>query len=229
MTHGYIYLAGPMRGIPYFNFPAFDRARDRLQDEGWSVRSPADMDREIGFDGMDYPVADEAPENFDMEDARRRDLEAIRNSRAIALLPGWTNSIGARAEKHYAEWCGKEVYLFDETRDGGLVDPDSDIARRDNQGKPELTYWMQVPNGMSTFVDVMEYGARKYERNNWKKGGKPDQEYFDAALRHLSAFLNGESHDPESRCSHLGHAVWNLLVVQELNYDRSHLCPRTND
>jgi hypothetical protein len=38
-----IYLAGPMRGRKFFNFPAFDAARDILLSQGYEVISPADM------------------------------------------------------------------------------------------------------------------------------------------------------------------------------------------
>ena len=45
-----IYLIGPMRGIPLYNFPAFDDAADRWRKHGWTVISPAELDREAGFD-----------------------------------------------------------------------------------------------------------------------------------------------------------------------------------
>ena len=50
-----IYIAGKMRGIPYYNFPAFDAARDRLRECGFSVVSPADLDRDVGFDPATLP------------------------------------------------------------------------------------------------------------------------------------------------------------------------------
>lgn len=90
-------------------------------------------------------------------------------------------------------------------------------ALRFNQGKPELSYVLDYPRATEAVCRVMEYGANKYARDNWKKGGKPDSEYLDACLRHMYADKSGEHIDPESNCFHLAHAIWNLLTLLELN------------
>lgn len=102
-----VYCAGPMRGYEGYNFPAFDQARDLLHSLGHDPVSPADMDRAVGVDG-----ASEAPEGF-VYDALRRDFEAICTCDAIALLPGWEGSSGARAERTVAEAIGLAVYRID--------------------------------------------------------------------------------------------------------------------
>ena len=38
-----VYLAGPMTGLPQFNFPAFDNAEKDLQARGYDVVPPADL------------------------------------------------------------------------------------------------------------------------------------------------------------------------------------------
>jgi hypothetical protein len=43
-----VYIAGPMRGIPEFNFPAFDAAA-RGRAMGLEIISPAELDRAHGF------------------------------------------------------------------------------------------------------------------------------------------------------------------------------------
>ena len=35
-----VYLAGPMRGLPRYNFDAFDRAAKYLREDGYAVFSP---------------------------------------------------------------------------------------------------------------------------------------------------------------------------------------------
>jgi len=91
-------------------------------------------------------------------------------------------------------------------------------AERMNQGKPELGYLLEFPTAIEAFARVKMLGAAKYERGNWKKGGKPDNEYLDACLRHLTAFANGEMFADDSACLHLAHAAWNLFALMELNY-----------
>jgi hypothetical protein len=101
-----------MRSKKYHNFPAFDAARDRLHNEGWAVESPADLDRENGYDAMDMPEDtdwDQIPEGFDFDACVDRDINAIKSCDAIYMLVGWQASKGARAEKALAEWLGKQV------------------------------------------------------------------------------------------------------------------------
>lgn len=102
-----IYLAGPMRGYPLFNFPAFDTARNALRAAGFAVICPAEMDRERGFD----PATDDASAEF-MAATARRDLAAISRVDAIIVLPGFTGSRGVRAELAAARWIGMPVHYF---------------------------------------------------------------------------------------------------------------------
>lgn len=102
-----IYLAGPMTGLPEFNFPAFDAAAAVLEAEGHEVFNPAKMDRDVGFDPSSTSVSKEF-----LRDALRRDLSAICECDAIAMLPGWEKSGGARVEWSLACHLGlKVVYL----------------------------------------------------------------------------------------------------------------------
>ena len=91
-------------------------------------------------------------------------------------------------------------------------------AKRFNQGKPSLSYILKFVNPMKAISRIMEFGAVKYGEDNWKLGGKPDREYLDSMMRHLTAWTEGEVYDQDSGCSHLGHAIWNLLALHELNH-----------
>jgi len=80
-----IYIAGPMTGLPDHNFPAFYEAAKRLQEAGWETVNPA--------------------ENFD----GRTDLPLLAQCNAVAMLPGWEDSRGAKLEYLNAWELGMEV------------------------------------------------------------------------------------------------------------------------
>lgn len=104
------YIAGPMRGYPLFNFPAFDAARDKLMALGYEVISPADMDRAIGFDEHLADELDREPTPEFLRDAMRRDIEAItKRADIVYMLDGWEKSTGALAEKAVAESVGIKI------------------------------------------------------------------------------------------------------------------------
>lgn len=90
-----VYIAGPMRGLPKHNFPAFDEAAVRLSAAGYTVFNPADYDREIGLteETKDEDVTDDI-----LRKCLRSDVAAITVATHIALLPGWEGSKGARPE-----------------------------------------------------------------------------------------------------------------------------------
>jgi hypothetical protein len=108
-----IYLAEPMSGKPLYNFPEFDIWRDELVAMGHAVISPADMDREIGFDPKCFPPDwdwNTIPATFDMEAAMDRDIAGVRRCNAVFMMPGWECSRGAFAEHAIAVWCRKAIY-----------------------------------------------------------------------------------------------------------------------
>lgn len=114
-----VYVAGPMRGYLYFNFPEFDRVRNLGLSYGFSVISPADLDRD--FDGLDpignwegaqKSVAEWTPEK--VREVAMRDISAILSLRtehgdAIVMLKDWEKSTGAVAEFFIARWLGLRV------------------------------------------------------------------------------------------------------------------------
>ena len=94
-----VYLSGPMRGIPEFNFPQFHDATEWLRLQDHIVFNPAEHS---------YPTED-------LRAAFSRDTEWLCGwADAVALLPGWHNSKGAKAECALALALGLEVYYLHE-------------------------------------------------------------------------------------------------------------------
>lgn len=68
-------------------------------------------------------------------------------------------------------------------------------------------------------VKVLEFGAQKYDRHNWKKG-LPVTQICESMMRHLFAVLNGEDKDPESGISHTGHILCNAMFLSHMLANR---------
>ena len=82
-------------------------------------------------------------------------------------------------------------------------------------GKPR---WSLLPwEALALVVDVLEHGARKYSPGNWAHVPDARTRYFDACVRHLTAWNRGEKNDPESKLPHLAHAICCLLFLTDLD------------
>lgn len=97
-----LYLAGPMSGIPYFNYPAFHRAAAELRAAGYIVYSPAEAD-------VDWSVGNETGDETKLEGFDRRKTLAesiywiLKEADGVAVLSGWYSSKGAKLEVDVAD------------------------------------------------------------------------------------------------------------------------------
>lgn len=94
-----VYIAGPMRGEPEHNFPAFNRAAALFRASGFVVVNPVEVGLMFGNDpavsGADYV---------------REDLLHVCRCDAVALLPRWERSVGARCEVAVALTLGLDFF-----------------------------------------------------------------------------------------------------------------------
>ena len=79
----------------------------------------------------------------------------------------------------------------------------------------KLEYGLIPPLALEATVDVLTFGAQKYERDNWKRVPDSKRRYYDALQRHLWAWKKGEIIDPESGKHHLAHAMCCLMFLYE--------------
>lgn len=91
-----IYLSGPMTGKPDLNFPAFHAEATRLRELGYAVINPAELNSD--------PSAG-------WHTCMRKDLQALLDCDALALLDGWQQSAGAHLEMHVAHRVGMEIVI----------------------------------------------------------------------------------------------------------------------
>ena len=64
-------------------------------------------------------------------------------------------------------------------------------------------------------VLVKLHGDFKYGRFNWRETGVRGSIYFDAFIRHVFAWYEGEDEDPESGLHHIAHAITGLAVLRD--------------
>lgn len=89
-----IYVAGPMTGLPEFNYPAFHREAMRLRGLNYEVENPAENPVPPCGTWLGY---------------MRMAVRQVSTVDAIALLPGWIKSRGARTEALLALCLGLKI------------------------------------------------------------------------------------------------------------------------
>jgi hypothetical protein len=78
----------------------------------------------------------------------------------------------------------------------------------------EKTQWRLLPwREIEEVARVLMYGNTKYKENDWQNVKNKREFYFDAAMRHITAWWNGERLDPESGLHHLAHAMCCMLII----------------
>lgn len=93
----FIYIAGPMTGYPNYNYDSFHAVEDQLRSMGHRhINNPARH-----FDG---------DQGLSWETYIAKAIDAVLNSEAIVVLPGWMESPGARLEIAIATAVGHVTY-----------------------------------------------------------------------------------------------------------------------
>jgi hypothetical protein len=69
------------------------------------------------------------------------------------------------------------------------------------------------PVAMNETAWVLKLGAEKYGPWNWRHSGVCASTYVAAAMRHLSAWWDGEDLDPESGRTHLAHVAACMAIL----------------
>lgn len=86
-------------------------------------------------------------------------------------------------------------------------------ALKFDHGKPRME--LLPPLALQQVALVLAFGAKKYGDFNWLNGFDYSR-LVGACLRHIFAYVGGETNDPESGLPHLSHACCCLLFILEL-------------
>jgi hypothetical protein len=74
------------------------------------------------------------------------------------------------------------------------------------------------PYAMEQTAWAHKLGSDKYGPYNWRKTGVCASTYVNAILRHLNAWRDGETLDPESGISHLAHVACSCNILLDADY-----------
>lgn len=89
------------------------------------------------------------------------------------------------------------------------------VNPKDLLGIKKIPYsCLPVPVIAEIAVAMFE-GALKHGRHNYRKAEVIASIYFDAAKRHMDAFMEGEDIDPDSDIHHLSKAIASLIVLRD--------------
>lgn len=145
------YISGPMTGLPDWNFPAFKKMANELENRGKTYFSPADLE------GGDTSH----PRDVYM----RQDIEGLLKCKAVILLAGWKKSKGALLEVAIAKElnlpiftedfqllkeesvCQEADYLVSEDRGSDYGHPYYDFRRTGRLWAPVLEEWARTTKG----------------------------------------------------------------------------------
>jgi hypothetical protein len=183
-----VYIAGPMTGLPEFNYPAFYAAAEAWRAAGWDVINPAES-----FDGDD---------SRPYRDYVEVDLATLKTCDAIAMLPGWdgANARGAVWEREVARTL-LNLPVLDARYPirPALIDPpkpapakvrtfDTGATRDTDAGKLDYEGF-EHPSVMRRFAEFMhskrpQPDGSLRDSDNWQLG-MPRQAYMKSMWRHL--------------------------------------------
>lgn len=152
-----VYVAGPMTGLPEYNFPLFNATAAKLRGEGWHVENPAEHGHVEGACWADY---------------LRWDISRIATCGAIYLLPGWEKSKGAHLEVHIAGVLGLRVLLAD-----GAEVPPADSVLEDAAPQPAIENPYRAMTGRHEAFEqgvLKTLAAFRAKHAARKQGGKHD-------------------------------------------------------
>ncbi len=187
-----LYIAGPMRGHKYYNFPAFFEAKEQLEKKGYKVMCPASTDIKEGFDAS---KPEDELTTQDMERYIKRDVQMVVDSDGVVVLPGFEKSKGAMVEVSVARFLNRAVYSYPTLEvvgcEAGIRVMDNDVLvealklttgdRQNQYGAPDQDFartaqmWSALKGVEFTTEDVAAFqiciklsrNTHQSKRDNW--------------------------------------------------------------
>lgn len=146
----------------------------------------------------------------------------IREATKDSVLITWNDALQIKRMKY--DPLSVDKFIAEGT---WILSPqEANSATRYNAGKPQWTLFdVSVFEGV---VRVLEFGAKKYGVDNWKKGFKWSS-IMNSMYRHLYKWwYKGEENDEESGLPHMDHVACNVYFMLWHLQNKKELDDRNN-
>jgi hypothetical protein len=131
-------------------------------------------------------------------DRPKHGVFCIDNTEEVAYYPS-EHEVESTPKSFIINWDPKHI--------GDLYT--NKVIGRFNEGK--LKWTLMDSTAMAPMIEVLMYGMKKYDRDNWKKACPKRLDLMDSLERHSLKIIAGESIDPESGLPHIGHLMCNAM------------------
>lgn len=149
-----------------------------------------------------------------MKNGQRVQRIGVRGRAGTIQLSTTTEWVWVNWDSGDASWQCWEQWVED-------IEPFKDMTTKDTNPKDALGC-KKPPLSMVPANVLLEVGAamleghaKGYRRHNYRVAGIRTSIYYDAAMRHLMAFWEGETIDPDSGVSHITKAIAGLIVLRD--------------
>ena len=160
---------------------------------------------------------------------RNEPFETVEPAPAVPVAPPTDQPMYRVCMMHDCKYKANKSSVYCDFHEDSLKPPTipattnkPNTGDRRNSGKPAMSIMLEARHAIEGCTRVLEMGAEKYTRGNWRKGLK-HSEIADCMIRHLCAYLAGESTDEESGLPHVDHILCNALFLSELTRTRPDL------
>lgn len=116
--------------------------------------------------------------------------------------------------------CGSKAIVYVPVIEKAEYKPNTDTSTKPTNPKDSIGIRKAPMSTVSAAVMAeigvaMLEGAAKYGRHNYREAGVRASVYYDATMRHLMAWWEGEDIDPDSQMSHITKAITSLVVYRD--------------
>lgn len=151
------------------------------------------------------------PHNYDaakkelvrMQDFYHMESYRIINAQGVVVMRAGKTPIHGTFEDIPPDWTMPEDTTCKDTNPKDAI----------GSSKPPLST-IPFPVLFEVGAAMLE-GSMKYRRHNYRIAGVRSSVYFDAAMRHLAAWWEGQDIDPDSGLHHVTKAIASLIVLRD--------------